>query len=167
MTFSAWRIVKARHAASAFLGEGAEAYGGRWTSPGGRVVYTAGSASLAMLEMLVHLHSAEILKRYVLFKVSFSDSLIEEIDADEMPANWRKSPPPAALQRLGDAWLAAGKSAVLRVPSAVVPTESNYLLNPAHPAFKKIKIGPSPPNSTRACSNADVGWALTTQRPIP
>ena len=142
MTLSAWRIVKAKHAASAFSGIGARLAGGRWNSPGHPVVYTAASASLAMLEMLVHLQSEELLKRYVLFEVTFDDSLVTTVVPTSLPKTWRKSPPPAALQRIGYAWLAAGTSAILRVPSVIVPAEYNYLLNPAHADFGRIAIGP-------------------------
>ncbi len=142
MTVSAWRIVKAKHAATAFSGEGARRAGGRWNSPGTAVVYTSGSASLAMLEMLVHLQSGKLLKRYVLFEVQFDDSLVEVVDVKALPRTWRKSPPPLAAQRVGDLWVAGGSSAVLSVPSAIVPEEWNYLLNPAHADFSMIVIGP-------------------------
>ncbi len=142
MPLSAWRIVKAKHAAPAFSGIGARLAGGRWNTPGHAVVYTAASASLAMLEMLVHLQSEELLKRYVLFEVTFDDSLVTTIAPASLPKTWRKSPPPTALQRIGDAWLAAGASAILRVPSVIVPAEHNYLLSPAHADFARIVIGP-------------------------
>ncbi|MGA2496443.1 MAG: RES family NAD+ phosphorylase [Tepidisphaeraceae bacterium] len=145
MRLSAWRIVKAKHAASAFSGIGARLAGGRWNSPGHAVVYTSASASLAMLEMLVHLQSEELLRRYVLFEVTLDDSLVTTVTQTSMPKTWRKSPPPAALQRIGDAWLAAGTSAILRIPSVIVPAECNYLLNPAHSDFARIIIGPKMP----------------------
>jgi RES domain-containing protein len=141
----AWRIVKGKHAAAALSGEGTKAAGGRWSSPGLAVVYTAGSASLAMLEMLVHLESQDLLKRYVLFEATFAESLVTSLDREDLPRSWRNSPPPAAAQRIGDAWLAEGRSAVLRVPSVVVPAEWNYLLNPAHADFARIAIGPKQP----------------------
>ncbi len=109
------------------------------------MVYTAGSASLAILEMLVHLQSQELMKRYVIFEVAFDDALLSKVDPAALPRTWRKSPPPAAIQRLGDHWIAGARSAVLRVPSSIVPTEWNYLLNPAHPGFTKIKISPKQP----------------------
>lgn len=62
-----------------------------------------------------------------------------------LPATWEESPPPAAAQRIGDVWLAGAASAVLQVPSAVMPVEWNYLLNPAHPDFRRIKIGSETP----------------------
>jgi RES domain-containing protein len=145
MTLHAVRIVKARHAATAFSGEGARRFGGRWNTPGSALVYTAGSAALAILEMLVHLNAHELMNRYVLFDVSFDDSIVTTIDSAKLPKSWRKSPPPVSVQYTGDAWIAAGTSAVLRVPSTIVPAESNYLLNPAHLDFSSIKIGPRQP----------------------
>ena len=146
MTIHAWRIVKAKHASTAFSGDGSNKYGARWNSPGAAVVYVAGSTSLAMLERLVHFHSSkELLYRYVLFEVIFDEALLTVIDVDALPKTWRKSPPAEALQQLGDAWIANAGSAILRVPSAIVSSEWNYLLNPAHPDFKRITIGPKQP----------------------
>jgi RES domain-containing protein len=137
----AWRIVKSREVAAAFSGKGARKFGGRWNSRGVAMVYTAGSASLAILEMLVNLQAPELMKRYAIIPVAFDDALVSEVDPAALPKAWRKSPPPAAVQRIGDSWVTGGGSAVLRVPSAVVPSEWNYLLNPAHPDFKSIIIG--------------------------
>ncbi len=145
MTVRAWRMVKANHADTAFSAEGAKKYGGRWNSPGNAVIYTSGSISLAMLEMLVHLQREELLKRYVLFEVTFDDTIVMEIDRKSLPRTWRKSPTPAAIQRIGDDWVAVGNSAVLRIPSTIVPWESNYILNPAHKDFAKISFGPKQP----------------------
>lgn len=143
MTVRAWRIVKARHAASAFAGEGARQAGGRWTRPGIAVVYVAESVSLAMLEMLVHLQAREMLRSYRLFEVTFDDAWVTTVDRNALPATWRRSPPPTAVQQIGDTWIAEGKSAILKVPSVIVPTEWNYVLNPAHPRFARIAIGPA------------------------
>ena len=141
MIVTAWRIVKGKNAASAFTGQGARLAGGRWNSPGVAVIYVAGSASLAMLEMLVHLQGQELLSRYVLFEVTFDRKLVADVKVKDLPRSWRKSPPPGAAQHIGDAWVAGGRSAVLRVPSVIVPTEANYLLNPSHPDFARIAIG--------------------------
>lgn len=135
----AWRIVKAEHAATAFSGDGARLLGGRWTSIGVAVVYTAESAALATLEVLVHLRRMSRLPLYVLIGCHFDDALVTDVRA--LPTNWRESPAPAELQKIGDEWVRSGRSAVLRVPSVIVPGEHNYLLNPAHPKFKKIAIG--------------------------
>jgi RES domain-containing protein len=136
-----WRIVKAKHAAGAFDGEGDRLLGGRWNSPGRRAVYTAESAALAALEMLVHLGRMTTLPAYVVISCDFDDKLVSDIDRHRLPSHWRTFPAPPALPAIGDAWLAGGKSPVLRVPSAIVPGENNYLLNPAHPKFHRIVIG--------------------------
>ncbi len=124
MNISAWRIVKRKHSRVAFTGEGARRFPGRWNLPGFPVVYAAGSLSLAALEVLVHLDFSDLLAGYVVFEVGFDESLVTEVDA-----------------AIGDQWLAAGTSAVLRVPSAVVPTESDFLLNPLHRDFRRVRIG--------------------------
>lgn len=144
----AWRIVKAKHAARAFDGEGARLHGGRWTSIGRSAVYTSSTVALATLEMLVHLDSAAPLAAYVLFAVAIPDETVSVVDPVTLPRDWRASPAPAALQALGDRWLDEGRAAALRVPSAVVGAvgvEFNYLLSPAHVDFHLITIGPEQP----------------------
>lgn len=138
---TAWRITKRKHAKSAFSGEGALEFGGRWNSPGTALVYTAQSQSLAALEMLVHLESSELLKAYVLIAVEVDHALIAPVDPATLPGWWRSDPPPPELQSIGDEWIAAGSSPVLRVPSALVPGEDNFLLNPGHQDFAKLRFG--------------------------
>lgn len=141
MILTAWRIFKPKHAQVAFSGEGARLYGGRWNSPGIGVVYTAETASLATLEMLVHLNSHQVLQTYHLCAVTFEDALVEELDRSALPPKWRSNPAPQKLRQIGDAWFKRLSSAVLRVPSAIIETELNYLLNPNHPDFTKLEIG--------------------------
>jgi RES domain-containing protein len=138
---SAFRIVKAALAETAFNGEGARRYGGRWNSPGTEVIYTAQSESLAMLELLVHLQARDLLLAYVTIRVDFADSLVESLPMNALPDRWRASPAPAELQMEGDRWARARRTAVLRVPSALVPRESNYLLNPNHADFARLALG--------------------------
>ena len=147
MTVSAWRIVLETHANDAFTGEGAPLYGGRWNSPGVAVVYTAGSRALAALEVLVHLDSPRLLRRFVLCEVMFDEALVRELPPGEIPADWRAEQPPRSTQEIGDMWVKGDDSAVLRVPSLVVPEESNYLLNPAHTQFNQVRIGERRPFS--------------------
>lgn len=71
----------------------------------------------------------------------FDDSLIESHDPATLPSDWRESPAPASLQLIGNEWISRGSSVVLSVPSAVVDTENNYLINPTHKNFKKLVIG--------------------------
>jgi RES domain-containing protein len=141
MTRTAWRIYKKRFAKSAFSGEGAHRYGGRWNSPGHAVIYLAQSQALATLEMLVHLEAADALKHYQVCPVTFSRSLLEMIDPSTLGSTWRSNPPPARLRAIGDQWIESKRSAVLEVPSSIVSAEKNYLLNPAHPDFARVKIG--------------------------
>jgi RES domain-containing protein len=141
LALTAWRITKRKHARNAFSGEGAREFGGRWNSPGIAIVYTAQSQSLAALEMLVHLESPELLEKYVLLEVEFDGALVTEVQRSQLPRNWRSDPPPAQVRAIGDEWALAGSSAVLLVPSALVPGENNFLLNPKHPDFTRLRIG--------------------------
>ncbi len=142
---SGWRIVKAKHASQAFDGEGARVNGGRWNTPGTLMVYTAENASLALLEILVHLKNSRVLTCYVLCAAHLKDSFIKTLDRSKLPKDWRRYPPPPELQRIGDEWARSGSSLVLKVPSSIVDTESNYLINPLHPDFTKIIIdSPTP-----------------------
>jgi RES domain-containing protein len=139
----AWRITKQRRARTAFSGEGARLYGGRWNSLGVPVVYVAESQSLAVLEVLVHLDAPALLDKYVFLETDFDASLVIDLDRSSLPKNWQFDPIPEAIQAIGDRWVLSGDSAVLRVPSVLVPMESNFLLNPRHLDFGKIGISRS------------------------
>ena len=137
-----WRIVTARFAQAAFSGEGARRYGGRWNPKGVPVVYTAGSQSLAMLEMLVQ--DQPLRARYMTVPAEIPPELeIERVDVERLPAAWRDAAVLEALRVIGSEWAAGLGTAVLAVPSAVIPSETNYLLNPRHPDFARIVIGES------------------------
>ena len=136
-----WRIVWAKHAASAFSGEGTRRAGGRWNSGGIPIVYSAQSQSLAVLEILVHLEADEFLRHYRLRSATFDDSLVSEVNPRDWPGNWRQYPAPTSTRQIGDRWIASMESAVLKVPSVIVPGESNFLLNPHHPRFASVRIG--------------------------
>ncbi len=140
MKRAAWRIVKERHAATAFSGEGAWRFGGRWNSRGTRVVYASATRALAALETLVHL-TPPVTFRFVAMPVQFDDSLLEVLGLSSLPADWKVSPPAPSTQELGDTWVREGRSVMLEVPSVIVPGEANYLINPAHPDFRRLKPG--------------------------
>jgi RES domain-containing protein len=144
MKLRAWRIVKAKHAATAFSGEGARLYGGRWNSPGVSLVYTSGTKALAALESLVHLNPPVIFK-YVAIPIEFDAALVEKVNA--LPADWNDTPAPPSTRAIGDLWAKQARSAVLELPSVIIPGESNFLLNPTHPDFKKVVIGKHEPFS--------------------
>ena len=140
-----WRIVKSTYAAHAFDGEGARLYGGRWSSPGIRIVYTADSAALAALELLARLNDVRALPSFVLIPAELPDELVADLDVSTLPVNWRSTPAPSQLQQLGDAWAKARTSAALRVPSAIIELQHNYLLNPDHPEFGSVHTGTAQP----------------------
>ncbi len=140
MTRRVWRIVKEKYAATAFDGEGAWRFGGRWNSRGTRVVYASATIALAALESLVHLNPPVAFK-YVAISVEFDHGIVEPVPASDLPSDWTEEPPPPSTMELGDLWVKASRSAVLELPSAIIPAERNYLLNPAHPDFKKVTIG--------------------------
>ena len=137
---TAWRLAKTRYLATAWDGEGARRTGGRWNSVGTAVVYASGTLSLALVETLVHLPSG-ILPAYSAQRAYFDDSLMAILEDANLPPDWRRDPAPASSRAIGDAWAAAGRSAVLKVPSVVVPMEFNYLLNPRHRDFTRVTIG--------------------------
>jgi RES domain-containing protein len=135
-----WRLVTARFAKSAFSGEGARLYGGRWNRKGIAVVYAAGTQSLAMLEMLVQ--DEPLRARYVMIEARIPQGVtIDRIDVGDLPADWRHISARGKLQVIGTEWARNRSAAILAVPSAIIPAETNYLLNPLHPDFRRIRIG--------------------------
>jgi len=74
-------------------------------------------------------------------RVDFDEAMVTAVEREDLPASWRDHPPPPETRAIGDRWVAEGNSAVLRVPSVVVPSEFNFILNPSHPAFADIRIG--------------------------
>jgi RES domain-containing protein len=103
------------------------------------MVYTAGSRSLAILEVLAHLTKPAPLSNYVLYRVECDDSLVQILS--DLPPGWNSEPPTVASQSIGDAWVRSATHPVLSVPSAIVPEERNYMLNPGHPDFLRIVVG--------------------------
>jgi RES domain-containing protein len=136
-----WRICKTERVAAAFSGEGAIPYGGRWHHPGTPVVCCSESRALAALEQLVHLHRNRLPPSFVCFLVEIPDGLaIRKVRIEHLPADWRRQPSPLELRDIGTGWAEAGETLVLQVPSAVVPGEHHFLLNPRHPDFDRLAI---------------------------
>jgi RES domain-containing protein len=136
----AWRIVKEKHAGTAFTGEGAAKTGGRWNSRGVAVVYTSGTKALAALENLVHLNPP-VLFSYGAIRIEFEEKFVARVTLADLPPDWRVEPPPVSTKRFGDAWVRAGTSAILALPSVIISGELNFLLNPAHADFNRIVRG--------------------------
>ncbi|MEW6487945.1 MAG: RES family NAD+ phosphorylase [Thermodesulfobacteriota bacterium] len=141
-----WRLCRAKRRSEAFTGEGARLAGGRWNPKGTPVVYTAESLALAAIELFVHLDPAELAAAYVSFPVSVPGDLpIQRVDVKTLPRNWRDTPAPPELARIGRQWVDGAQTAILQAPSAVVPQESVLVLNPAHPDFARIQVGKAQP----------------------
>jgi RES domain-containing protein len=135
---TSYRIVTRRFAGTAFSGEGARRYGGRWNSLGVPIVYTSSTIALALLEWRAHL-SQWPPPKVLIIDLQFDPSIV--LEPSRLPQHWNQHPAPKANASVGDTWVRAGKSAILKLPSAIVPEEYNYLLNPAHPDFAKILRG--------------------------
>lgn len=142
---TAWRITPPQYADTAFSGIGAERYGGRFNSKGRRVVYTSGSFSLALLELLVQAGDRHRIKHYLCRSVTFREQQVEVLQAENLPAGWDARPYVKASQEVGDAWLEEARSLVLQVPSVVVPHEYNYLINPLHPEYSGLVFSDAMP----------------------
>jgi RES domain-containing protein len=138
-----WRLCAAKYGDAAFNGDGARLYGGRWSPAGVAIVYAAESRALAVVEILANVDDAETLfdVAWVVVSAEIPTALIEM--PPRMPDSWRQFPHPPETQAWGLEWARAKRTVALRVPSAVVPGEFNYLLDPAHPDFKRVKIGRS------------------------
>ena len=120
-------------------GRGAALYGGRWNNKDTYIVYTAQSRSLALLETVVHIGKVPA-EGYCLATIEIPDSSIQSIPLEKLPPGWYSNPSPNYLKSIGDNFIRANKYLVLELPSALMMEEHNYLINPAHHAFNKVKI---------------------------
>ena len=137
-----YRIEREKYLSTTLSGIGASAKGNRWNSINTRLVYTAESRALAILEVAVHLDLSEDLpadRHFV--EISIPDDLIiQEVKLADLPPGWNLKPPTRLTQIIGDDFVQQGGAAVLKVPSSIVPQESNYLINPNHPDAKRIVV---------------------------
>lgn len=134
-----WRLTRGAH--QALDGKGARLNGGRWNSEGNAVVYLSSTLSLAALEYLVHIDIEDTPSDLVALEIEVPpDASMEEVNVNELPEDWSATPDHPACSVRGDEWLKGAGSLLLRVPSVVIPTESNYLLNPAHSDAKRVRI---------------------------
>jgi RES domain-containing protein len=134
-----YRIAKCQYADD-LSGTGARLYGGRWNSEGRAMLYLASSISLAVLEVLVHLNPLIVPDNFCLTEIEVPDDSIALLDTVLLPNNWQDVSAPGMLRELGDDFLKKQQYLLMKVPSAVVPAEYNYVVNPQHPDAKKIQI---------------------------
>ena len=145
MKITAWRTTRKKYVQEAFTGEGAKRFGGRWNPPGFPAVYVAQSLSLAILELIVHLDEDSDISRFVAIPVTFDRKLVHVLPPSQLPRDWSALPIAEPSQSVGKKWLSSKKSVLLQVPSSVVPSESNFVINPLHPKFSQLQIGSPQP----------------------
>jgi RES domain-containing protein len=132
-----YRICKAKYSAND--GEGARHAGGRWNHKGTPMLYCGATASLCALEVLAH--SARLPTDMIVVQATIPNSLsTQTVEESDLPPNWNTPEPSRKTQDIGTDWIKSGATAVLSVPSVVVPSERNYLLNPAHPEFATFRF---------------------------
>jgi len=136
-----FRVLRAAYASSPFDGEGAYRYGGRWSSPGTRLVYSSEHQSLAMLEYFVHLDPEDAPDDLVLATADVPDNLSrQQLHPRALPPRWRETPAPPELAQIGDEFVKKAEACLLLVPSVLAVYENNWLINPQHAEFKKIAL---------------------------
>ena len=122
-------------------GKGAEMYGGRWNSKGTPLLYTSQSRALAFAEISMHIPLSIVPKDYFLITIQIPDTAtILELTEVDMPLDWRLNPHSDSTQKMGDQFTDSLKHLALRVPSAVVPGDFNYLVNPLHTMMREVTI---------------------------
>ncbi len=122
-------------------GKGAAISGNRWNSKGTELIYCADSRALAMAEVAVHLSLSILPKDYMMVEIDIPISVsTASLAIDNLPQRWNSFPHLLDTQKIGDDFVSARKNCVLKVPSAVVPGDFNFLINPHHPDFTAIKI---------------------------
>lgn len=156
---TAWRLHEKKHADHALDGEGAKRRGGRWNNAGVPIVYAAESLELAQQEVLEPRDEPPAPGSLLVIELSFPEDFVASLDPAQLPPDWRSDRAPAALRDIGDAWARDARSAVLRVPSAMVEEMVNYLINPRHPDFARIVAEPA------RAARAHVGGPRTRQNP--
>ncbi len=139
-----FRLCSIRHQATAFSGIGASLASGRWNYRGEPVVYLGGTLALTALECLVHFSNQTLPDDYICLTVIVPKSIkIKIINPAKLTKEWWLEDAPARTQVLGSEWLQSKTSALLKIPSAIIPTEFNYLLNPQHKDFPKLRFSSS------------------------
>lgn len=119
-------------------GTGSKLFGGRWNPPGIAALYTSQHVSLAILEILVRASKYTSPASYTLLSLEISDKGIYELQSKKLKNGWQNDL--NYTQGIGEDFLNDNQTLCMQVPSAIVPQENNFLLNPLHPEFKKIKI---------------------------
>lgn len=135
-----YRIARSRYI-KGLTGAGARLHGGRWNHKGTSIVYTSESRALATVETLVHVPLGLLPLDLMIASIWVPDAIeATVVEPAQLPANWREFPSPVELADLGTRWVESSAALLLRVPSAVVPHEHNFLMNPAHPDMQSVEL---------------------------
>lgn len=136
-----YRILRRAYAKRPLAGEGVYRFGGRWSSVGTRLAYAAEHLSLAIIEYFIHIDQDDPPRDVVAVAAEIPDTVSRTwLAPKQLPPSWRQSPLPAELAEIGDRFVRDGRAAILIVPSALVPAESNWLINPQHPESLSIRL---------------------------
>jgi RES domain-containing protein len=133
-----YRITGKKHA-SDISGSGAAVYGGRWNKKGTAVLYTGENKEIALLETIVHIPHAMIPALSIL-TIEIPNNSIQEIKIKDLPSNWANYPAPSILAEITEKWVETAVSIALKVPSSIISSSSNFILNCRHPEYNKVKI---------------------------
>ncbi len=134
-----YRVGRTRYA-NDLTGEGARLFGGRWNNKGIGCLYTSESRALALLEYTVNIDIDDIPRALSITTIEISDRLIKNLKEADLPGDWKHSPAPSSTKSFGSKLLLAAAGPVIKIPSAIIPDEYNYLLNPLHTESKKFKV---------------------------
>jgi len=134
-----YRLSKSKYSHD-LSGKGAERSGGRWNSKGAAMVYTSESRALCTTEIAVHTPLGNIPADYQIISIEIPDELIGVVEPDNLPLSWNSIPHSRVTQDIGDTFISDNVHLVLKVPSAVVKGDHNYLINPNHKDVNKVKI---------------------------
>ena len=133
-----YRITGKKHA-SDFSGSGAAIFGGRWNKSGTPVIYTGENKEIALLETIVHIPPM-LVPELVLLTLEIPDYSVTEIKINELPLNWANYPAPAILSEIAEIWVQKKETIALKVPSCIIHTANNYILNCSHPDYVLVKL---------------------------
>jgi RES domain-containing protein len=133
-----YRITKKKHVGD-LTGIGAAMFGGRWNKKGSPVLYTGENKEIALLETIVHTPPLLIPELDIL-TLEIPDDSITTIEISQLPKNWKVYPAPTILSEIGEEWIEEGKTIALRVPSCIIHSSHNYILNCRHPEYSKVKL---------------------------
>ncbi|MEE9372996.1 MAG: RES family NAD+ phosphorylase [Saprospiraceae bacterium] len=133
-----YRLAHKKHK-SDLSGFGAFKFGGRWNSKGTSLLYTAENRALCLAEIIVHFDLGNCPENYILLEIWFPD-LCSHLPSSSLPNQWNSFPHPGITKAIGDKFVKRRQQLALRVPSSVVPGDFNYLINPLHSEFNKVRI---------------------------